>query len=470
MNNILVIANATVADKFIDKIINKKVSHLKYTLILKEHRDFNSDVIEQIFTFDATSLYRLKSVCKKDKFSTVFIICDDCLESKAVYDNIRVLNKKVRVVALDTCGVFKEISDVALNIVDSNEIVANRLFDFLPDIPVTAQTIGLNEGEIMEVMVPFSSVFAFRHLSSIPQIKWKIAAIYRDNKLLLPNNATMIRPRDRLLLVGKPQVLINVFNRIKNKGGIFPEPFGKNFYLYLDLDRDKNEAIRYINETIYFLDRFENKNLIIRVVNPNDLKIVEKIKRFEKDNIRAYFSFTQVDEGVIASDINEHDIGLMLLSQNSLKNNGFSTKLYGFKKLIYVFGVNKLSQVKKAVVVKVDEKTTEEISSVAFYIAEALKIKLALADFNPKGDFEEGKKIIEHFETLSQVHSYPVEIIKQKINPISAIRHLSTILLVIPFKKNIDLKSFKSYFNRDVNSLLLRVNKHPKLLIPIEDS
>ena len=471
MNRVLIIADGEIAEGFIRKISTKNISELNYTVIVKECSsiDIKSSKIEYIKT-DATSLYRLKSICSKNKFLATYIIMQDAGEAKSVYNNIRRINEKVRIVLLDTNEQFKELEDSYTNIVDMTELLANRLYDFLPNVPVTAQTIGLNEGEIMEVIVPFSSVFAFRHISSIPQIKWKIAAIYRDNKLLLPTNATMIRPRDRLLLVGKPQVLTNVYKRVRSKSGIFPEPFGKNFYLYLDIDRDKESIEKYIEEAIYLLDKFDNKSLIIRVANPNDLNVLEKIKSYETNNIRVYFSYSEIKEGVIATDIDEHDIGLIFISSSSLLVNSFSKKLYAYKKLVYIFGSTPIKNIKEAVVVKCDNKETEEISSVAFYIAETLKIKLSLRDYNPQGDFEDSKMIVEHFETLSHVHSIIVQVVQEKENPIHAIKQSKEILLVIPFKENMNFNTFLALFKRDVNSLLLRTNSHPKLLIPIVDS
>jgi len=339
----------------------------------------------------------------------------------------------------------------------------------LPNVPVTAQTIGLNEGEIMEVMVPFASTFAFRHINSIPQIKWKIAAIYRDNKLLLPTNATMIRPRDRLLLVGKPQVLLNVYNRIRNKNETFPEPYGKNFYLYVDIDKDKDRVYSYIQEAIYLLDKFTNKILIIRVSNPNNLDVVNRIKKFEDERVKIYFSYDSIVEGTIATDLEKHDIGLILISDKTLTTSEHSKKLYAYKKLIYIFGKTKFKNIKEAVVVASDYKETEEISAVAFYIAEALNIQLSLRDYNPDGRFEDSKMIIEHFETLAHVHNIKVKVIQERKNPIQAIKSSKNILLIVPFKESITFNKYLALFKRDIKSLLLRTNKHPKLLIPIVD-
>jgi len=389
-------------------------------------------------------------------------------ETLEVYKNIRALNKKIRVVVLDSCFAFKDIEDSYLNIVELNRIITNRLYDYLPDVPVTAKTIGLNEGEIMEVSVPFASSYAFRHISSIPQIKWKITAIYRDDKLLLPTNATMIRPRDRLLIIGRPNVLTSVYSRIKSKSSKFPEPFGKNFYLYLDIDKDGDRAIEYLQEAIFILDKFDDKELIVRISNPNNYDIVNKLKEYESSKIRLFFSFLDVTEGDVAVDIDSYEIGLILISEESLKANSFSKELYAYRKLIYIFGDTKLSNIKEATIIKSDNEDLEEISSVAFYIAETLKVGLSLREYNPNGNFSDSK-YVEHYETLAHVHNIELNIIQEKKNPIKAAKRLKSSLIVIPFRKDMSFNGVMSFLKRDVDSLLIRTNNHPKLLISVAE-
>ncbi len=471
MQKIIIVADGAIAEAFIEKIANKKVSDLEYTIILKERKKaFQDNAFIKFIYFDPTSLFHLKEVCRGREFNAFFIIMQNMSESLEVYKNLRSLNKKVRVVALDLEEKYKEFDDSYLYIVDAIEILSTRLYDFLPNVPVFAQTIGLNQGEIMEVAVPFSSSYAFRHIGSIPQIKWKIAAIYRDNKLILPTNATMIKPRDRLLIVGRPQVLANVYNRIKNKSGIFPEPFGKNFYLLLSLEEDKENSLRYIKESILFLDKFEKRELIIRVTNIDSLELLDKIKAFESDNVRIVVSYEELEYEIIESDIHKYDIGLIILSNESFRSNGLSKELFNYKKLIYILGEEPTESIKEAVIVNSGDKKVEEISTIAFYIAEAFKLKLEFLNYEPNGEYKENKELIEHISTLSHVYNYPVEIREKHNNPIRDIKNKRNILLILPYSKNVDIKSFIAYFKRDIDSILLRILKHPKLLIPIEES
>ncbi len=470
MSNILIIASSDVSKRFIEQLEIKNLKIHNYTIIYQnENIEVNNSKYFNYIKADATSLYRLKKVCLNANFTQVYILSDIMEESLQIYNNIRALNKKIRIIALDYDHIFRDIEDINLSSVDVNGIISNRLYDFLPNVPVTAQTIGLNEGEIMEVVVPFSSSYAFRHISSIPQIKWKIAAIYRDDKLLLPNNATMLKPRDRLVIIGKPKVLSSVYSRINSKNNIFPEPFGKNFYLCVDIDKDGSKVIDYIQEAIFILDKFENKELIIRVLNPNNFEIAEKIKKYETRYIKTIFTYNQINEGDIATDIEKYDIGLILISNTNLKFSSFSKELYAYKKLIYIFGESRLQQIKEATVVKSDDRELEEISSVAFYIAETLKVPLSLREYDPNEEYNSSNDVIEHYETLSRVHNIKFSVIQKRKNPIKAIKKLENILLIIPFSKDITFNGIKSYLSRDVDSLLLKIDKHPKLLISVNE-
>jgi hypothetical protein len=471
MQKIIVVADGAIAEAFIEKISNKKVPDLEYTIILKEKKEkFQDNSFIKFFYFDPTSIFHLKKVCKAREYNAFFIVMQNMQESLEVYKNLRSLNKKVRAIVLDLENRFKDFDDSYLYIVDAIEILSTRLYDFLPNVPVFAQTIGLNQGEIMEVAVPFSSSYAFRHIGSIPQIKWRIAAIYRDNKLILPTSATMIKPRDRLLIVGKPQVLANVYNRIKNKSGIFPEPFGKNFYLFLSLEEDKKNALRYIKESILFLDKFEKRELIVRVSNIDSLELLEEIKKFENDNIKILVSYDKIEYGTIYDDIQKYDVGLIIISNETFQSNDLSKELFNYKKLIYILGKEPTEAIKEAVIVNSGDKKVEEISTIAFYIAEAFKLKLDFLNYDPSREKKENKELIEHISTLSHVYNYPVDIKQKHKNPIRDIKSKKNILLIIPYTQDMDIKSLWAYFKRDIDSILLRISKHPKLLIPIEEN
>jgi len=168
--------------------------------------------------------------------------------------------------------------DANIVLVNVNEILASRLLDYLPNVPVIAQNVGLGEGEIMEVLVPFGSSFVYRHIGVIEQKEWKIAAIYRNRQLILPSRRKMIHPNDLLLLVGKSSVLESVYRAIKKELGQFPEPYGMNVLLYIDMKIDTaSKTVALVEKALLAHQRLKH-NLIIRVVNPSDIELLQYIK------------------------------------------------------------------------------------------------------------------------------------------------------------------------------------------------
>ncbi|MFX4253416.1 potassium transporter TrkA, partial [Aliarcobacter butzleri] len=66
----------------------------------------------------------------------------------------------------------------------------------LPNIPVLAQKIGLKQGEIMEIRVPFGSSYAYRSIGTIEQKQWRIFGLYRNQKMIEINPTLVLKPND----------------------------------------------------------------------------------------------------------------------------------------------------------------------------------------------------------------------------------------------------------------------------------
>jgi len=162
---------------------------------------------------DPTSYSKLSRIMRETRFTYIFIVMEDEEEVAFVLKNLKMLDTKVRIVLMnpwDNSELGKDFDNIT--IIHSLELIASHLYDNLPNVPLVAQNVGLGQGEIMEVHVPFGSSYAYRHVGSILQRKWKIAAIYRDEKQIIPTTATMLRPNDTLLILGKPLVLDGVYN------------------------------------------------------------------------------------------------------------------------------------------------------------------------------------------------------------------------------------------------------------------
>lgn len=405
---------------------------------------------------------------EKTKFSNVFVVMDDIEDARYVLKNLGLINTKSRIVLVnqwDDNEIGKENENTT--IVHTAQLLAAHLYDQLPNVPLVAQNVGLGQGEIMEVHVPFGSTYAYRHIGSIVQKKWKIAALYRDEKQILPTHNTMIRPNDTLLILGQPIVLNGVYNTINQRKGLFPEPFGKNAYLILDFRHDQKEALLYVKQCIYLLEKLENRELFIRILYPNNFDLIEELKTFESANVSLSISYQNENvESLIKNDMREFNVGLVMNSIQTFEADNLKETLYNLKKLVFLFGDTLLYNVKNSVILMSDKEKMESISSTAFDISEALGLSLTVGDFDPEGDFESRKIILEHYETLTHLFNMEIKIEQKVANPIRELTAMENILQVAPFEKGLNSDSFKKYISSHIQDFLLTTERHPKLLVP----
>ena len=113
-----------------------------------------------------------------------------------------------------------------------------------------------------------------------------------------------------------------------------------------------------------------------------------------------------------------------------------------------------------------DDEKMESISTTAFDISEVLGLSLMLGDFDPEGDFESKKMIIEHYETLTHIFNMQIDIEQKVANPIRALSNMNEILQVAPFEKRLNSDNFAKYISTRVQDFLLTTTRHPKLLVP----
>ncbi len=470
MKNILILADGSIAKHFIEWVGKKRVAENKYYVtyykkgVAPENMPKNISLIHA----DPSSFSKLSKIMDDIKFSNIFIVMENIEDAKYSLKNIRFVDNKVRVVLVnqwDDDEIGRDEENVT--ILHSDELLAAHLYDNLPNVPVVAQNVGLGRGEIMEIHVPFGSAYAYRHVGSILQRKWKIAAIYRDEKQIIPNNATMIRPNDTLLVLGKPLVLDGVYKTINKRMGLFPEPFGKDLYLLLDFRYDQENALLYLKESIYLLEKLENKSLYVRVLYPNNFVLIDEIKALESERVTLSICYDDNDiKRLIEYDIHQHDIGLVLNSIEAFEADDLKETLYDLRKLVYLFGDNLLYNIKECLILMSENETMESISSTAFDISESLSLKLTLGDFDPEGDFESKKMIIEHYETLTHIFSMEINVEQKVANPIREIANMKDILQIAPFEKQLNTDNFMKLISTKIQDFLLTTKKHPKLLVP----
>jgi len=472
MKNILILADGNTARYFLEWVSKKRISENNYHIAFYKDgvlpENLNRDITAHFC--DPTSYSKLLSLMSSVRFSEVFIIMDEVEDVRYSLKNIREIDDKIFIVLLDKWN--QECSNMEnLTIVNQNQLISSHLYDHLPNVPVIAQNIGLGEGEIMEMVVPFGSSYSYRHIGSIAQRKWKIVAIYRDKKQIIPTSATIVRPNDILLTLGKPRVLDGVYKSINKRYGLFPEPFGKNIYLILDMLVDEDKAFEYLQESIYLADRLENKNIYIRVVNPAHFDVISKLKKEENHRlaIHIYYDTLHIKE-ILEYDIQSFNIGLVINSLDTFNKYNLKEELFNLKKLVYIFGDISLYNINNCVIMMGSEAQMESISSTSFDLAESFDFTLKLCNYDPEGDFEKSKQIISHYETLSQIFNHDIQIVQSIDNPVRRLRKMDNTLQIIPFTSYMKKPSIFTLLSRHLEDYFFKLEKHPKILVPIEIS
>ena len=471
MKNILILATGETAKAFIQRVSKSRIGGNRYFITCPDVSILYSISLDNITLIkeDPTSFLKLRNIINERDFSSVFIVMDKEEDAKYVLKNIRMADAKILVVLINQ---WKDIvlDDENVSVIDMNEVIAGNLYEKLPNVPIIAKNIGLGHGEIMEVLVPFGSSFAYRHVGAIAHRKWRVVAIYRKKKQMFPNGATMILPNDRLILIGNPIVLEGVYKKINKRQGAFPEPFGRNLYLILDIRRSKEEILVQINEAVFLSKQLSKTKLYIRLLYISHLDFLQELRIFENEQVFILPSYN--DKEIfrdIDYDISQRDIGLFLLDNKMLFSKNYKAYLYDLKRPIYLFGDKSLCNIKEAVILMGDETEMESLSSSVFDFSESLKLSLSLCDYNPEGDFEDNTNIVEHYESLSRLYNFKITIEKKRVNPIRELLKEEEVLHIIPFSRSMKNVSFINFLSTEVNHYFLSIKKHPQLLIPVDN-
>ncbi len=467
MKKILIISDGDAGEHFIQRITETYTSENIYYVVqtkAKEYEDVNPARFK-FYEFDPTSFYKLSNLLKME-FVQVFIAMDNMVDVEVTIKNIRQIKKQLRIIVLNQWNMTNEDANVVL--INANEILASRLLDYLPNVPVIAQNVGIGEGEIMEVLVPFGSSFVYRHIGVIEQKNWRIVALYRNRKLLLPSRRRMIQPNDLLVLVGDPAVLKSVYRAIKRELGQFPEPFGSNLYLYIDMNIVNHKTIEELVRRAVFAHTKFKHNLIIKIVNPSDLDIIWYIKEFRSDNIIIDIDYSSKDlEQSFHEDIKAYHVGLVMVSKETFANDKMRNTLYEAHVPVLKIADRSFSGVKDSALILSDNRDLEKISATIFDISEQMGFNIDLYNYMNEHQ-EEKEQVIEHYYNLSTIFSKSIKVIKESDNPIKTLRQKENFIQILPFTFKLTKNRIFSLLSTDSEKLYHKLDAYHQIFIPVQ--
>ncbi len=463
MRKVLLILDGIVAKEFVATLTHKHFDKNSYIFVsldkelLPTHSKHN-----ETYQFDPCSSHRLKEILTP-QITDCYIITDQVQERAIIYTIIRKFSKNIQIHLLGKIPLDEE--DNHLIMINEAAFLSAKLFENFPNTPRIAKNIGLQEGEIMQVNVPFGSPYAYRPFGIIKQKKWKIAAIYRSNELILPKYSTTILPNDSLLLVGDPTTLWDIYRRIKEEVGQFPTPFGKDIVLYIDMLHCQY-LDSCIQETLWLFNKFKDKRLHLCFFNANSFEKLESLKNnpaLNKDNIAWGVEFYENSLiKIIQKDKKAKNIGLILLESSLLKK--YQTFLFSLGIPLLKLNNTALDSLKTSVVIiPKNTEEAEKISSVVFDFSTQIGLQIKLYDFDPDGNYH--KEAINYYEHTAKIFDKKIEILRSNtINPIFWLNREKQILQILPLKNT--KKSIWSSLT-DAESLSVKFSNIPQLFIPL---
>ncbi len=466
MKKILIIADGILAKHFLERVINSTSNDNSYDVVTYRDKTVPSKKLDNFtfYNFDPTSFQKLSPLLNRDYYQ-IMIIVSKKIDAMGTYNNIRTVNKEVQVVLLDRWEL--NMDDNRLEVLGSRDVLSSRFVDFLPNMPVIAQNVGLGAGEIMEIRVPIGSSYVYRHLASIVQKKWKISGIYRANSLILPRPTLMIQPNDVLLVVGDPIVLQSVHKSIKRELGQFPAPFGSSIYCLVDmLDMSSREVDKLVNDALLLHSNISSMKLHVKIVNPTYSNSFEKLKSYNNKHISIEIDYYNRDvNSVMKEDLSEKDIGLIVVSNRFFIEN--IPLLYKSKLPVFKIGAWGFSSLSEGIVLSSNSEDIEKESAVIFDISAQLDLEIKLYNFNPDNSTEKNS-LAEHFDNLSKLFNQNVKIVNTKKNPLIKLRNRDDILQFVPFNSKIVDSNLFSLFSTDMERLYFKLSDSYQLFIPMQ--
>ena len=466
MKNILIIADGTVAKTFLERTALIKGQKNRFYVVY-----YDDDIVPEnkqdnfiYYKFDPTSFSKLSGLLRQIEFYEAFLILASKQDFLATYENIRKMDKDLPLILLDRWNL--QLEDRNIKVVEANDILANRVVNFLPNVPVFAKEVGLGQGEIMEMEIPFTSSYAYKHIGSIEQTRWKIAALYRKQTLHLPQPNMMLMPNDIVLAVGNPAVLQSVYKSINQDYGQFPRPYGENLYCIIDMQMIDDQTIENLtNDSFILHSKLNNKNLIIRVVNPVLSRCYEKLKSYKNTNINVLFEYESKElNEILQEDMKKYDVGLIITENKTFLAN--LEIFYDVKKPIFKVAKSGFYNIKKSVILSGNSSGVESISSVIFDLSSQLNLNITLYEFSGI-DEEENKKIVEHFTSLSKLFDKKINIIKTEENPILLLEKRNDFLQFIRFeKKLIDINAIQKLLSTDIEDHFFKLLNSYQIYVP----
>ncbi len=361
----------------------------------------------------------------------------------------------------------KEFKAYNVNIVKPVEITKNIVLNLIEKNYAKAINIGLGKGEIIEVSILAKSHLVDRKLKYLKPSKWRIAAIYRGEKLIIPSGDTQIKVGDKVVLIGDPKVLENLVNILLKGIPQFPLQFGT--YILSPISKKFKESVE---ETLYFFKHTKVQKIVFlpyrsRISKEFKQEIEKEIKNVEfGKRISSLKELLKIDD----------DVGLITIPYSDLSFFEKMNLKYIFKKSSKPFLIERKTFPYKEIVISLNNPDPAYALEIGIELSRMFNIPYKviyvalpkqLRTEKEEKQIQEIQEIISDFEGI---YKKSINYTFIEGNPIKEslkfLKGVENNLLILAFNK----KDSISLFNPNISYLIAKKTNLSTLVLPLEES
>lgn len=254
------------ASQIADELLKRLGEHWEVTLVEKDEkrmRGFSNRfvTIDRMVTGDASSPVVLEEAGLENQ--------DYAL---ALTDNDRVnlavsrfaTEKKIRhVMALvydpEEIPKFQELDVWPLPV---TSFMARKIYHYLQDPRMNISLVGQGEGELLEIEIGPNLMVMGKKTEDFRDENWQIVGILREGELMYPETDTVFKEGDRLLILGKPDLMKAVCTSMECKKPHFPLIYGNEMVIGLPVKSPTNVS-DIVNEGLYLAQNTKIHNIYV---------------------------------------------------------------------------------------------------------------------------------------------------------------------------------------------------------------
>jgi Trk K+ transport system NAD-binding subunit len=294
-----------------------------------------------------------------------------------------------------------------------------------------AHAIGLGKEEILEVEVHPHSRLANNPLGLLDPIKWRVGIVYREGNIIVPKPDTVLKPKDKVIILGDPAVLKTVSEMLTFSFQKFPLEYGPTAIVYFS----GMEEEPYVEEVNYLFSVLPLEKAILVLSKKAQTEkfhsLLEALKVKDVSEKRTVLPPLDAIRATLGECSGEQ--GLIVFPDPVVKSfvsdAGKKNLLIGALSLArcpILIGRGTFPYEKMAVPC-VEGTNVEHAMESAFEISSSLSNKITALQVRPSSyiageeemkDFEERKKSISH---MSLIYKAKVHIETLEGNPVKAV-------------------------------------------------